>query len=134
MLHDKNQYTKENRLYGYVIIDPEGDVLDGLNEDGSLHFTPQYMLEELDMTPMVFENRLRLPRNITDKLSSGHGLMEVRLNERGKADADAVLNGRVIGSVGAVLDAAHFTKTLEKGGAFASKQDMRDMHYRDKHK
>ncbi len=132
MLHDKNQYTKENRLYGYVIINAEGDVLDGHNEDGTLHFTPQYMLEELDMAPMLFNNRLRLPRNVTDKLDASHGLIEVRLNDKGKADPDAVINGRVIGSVGSVLQAAQFTKSFENGKGYASSRELREGDYLEK--
>ena len=128
----KNQYTKENRLFGYVIMNAEGDVLDSINNAGQLHFTPQYMLEELALKPMLFRNRLRLPRNVTDKLDSSHGLLEVRLNEDGKIDVDAVLDGRVIGSVSSVLQAEQMSQSVESGKAFVSRQEMRDDRYREK--
>ena len=130
--NDKNQYHQENRLFGYVIINAEGDVLDGMTDDGRLHFTPQYELTDLDAQPMLFRNRMRLPRNITDKLDSSFGLVEVRLDNDGKADADAVLQGRVIGSVSSLLAAAAMDKSFEDVKSYATRQDFREKNYRDK--
>jgi len=130
--NDKNQYYQDNRLYGYVIINAEGDVLDRLTDDGHLHFTPQYELADLDAKPMLFRNRMRLPRNITDKLDNTYGLLEVRLDKDGKTDADAVLEGRVIGSVSSLLAAATMDKSFGDAKSYASRQDFREKNFRDK--
>lgn len=129
---DKNQYHQENRLYGYVIINAEGDVLDTLTDDGHLHFTPQYELAELNTKPLLFRNRMRLPRDITDRLDSTYGLVEVRLDNDGKADADAVLEGRVIGSVSSLLAAVAMDKSFEDVKSYATRQDFREKNYREK--
>ncbi|TVQ85579.1 MAG: hypothetical protein EA357_00365 [Micavibrio sp.] len=124
MFQDKTRHTKENRLFGYVIINAEGDILDGIGENGKLHFTPQYLLAETGTEPLLFKNRMRLPREITERLDRSHGLMEVRLDKEGNADADAVLNGRVIGSVSSVLQAAHMSKIFEDSN-YATRDEYR---------
>ena len=96
-------YSKKDKLYGYLIINSDTEVMDSIYDTGLPHFTPQYMLEELNIEPILFLDRYRLPTNITSKLDSSYGLLEVKLDSKGKANIDAIMNGRVIGSISSSL-------------------------------
>ncbi len=95
-------HSKKHKAYGYIIINSDSEVLEGIDDIGNLHFTPQYMLDELGLQALIFEDRYRIPSKFTKKLNTTHGLLEVKLDKDGHADTDAILCGRVIGSVTAI--------------------------------
>ncbi len=95
-------YSANEKLYGYVIINADFDVMYSIDSTGKPHFTPQYLIEELGVEPMLFMNRYRIPTKIISKLNNSHGILEVKLSADGKTNADAIASGRVIGSISSI--------------------------------